>query len=144
MTDLSTNPSTEASTEPSTKEAFKEHVKDPSIWKRLLFMIMVGILYSAAEVVLCVVVLFQFLNVLITGSKNDKVLAFGAQLSTYAYQIFRYLTFNSEEQPFPIGDWPSDKALAEKTAARKTVARKPAAKKAAPKTAKPAAETATE
>ncbi|HKI62787.1 MAG TPA: DUF4389 domain-containing protein [Mariprofundaceae bacterium] len=148
-------------TEQSTSDEIKTHVKDANIWKRLLFMILFTILYSAAEVVLCVVVLFQFLTVLFTGSKNDKVLSFGAQLSTYVYQIVRFLTFNTDDQPYPVADWPSDNALAEKTATAakapaaakaaakpatatkpKTAVRKPAAKKAAPKgvAAKPAAD----
>jgi len=133
-------------TEQSKTEEIKEHVKDAGIWKRLLIMILFAILYSAAEIVIGVVVLFQFLTVLITGARNDKVLSFGAQLSSYAYQVFSYLTFNSEYQPYPMGDWPSDKPLAEKTvaakpkaAARKPAARKAPARKAAPKAAKPAA-----
>jgi hypothetical protein len=126
----------------------KTNVKDSSVWKRLLFMILFTILYSAAEVVLAVVVIYQFLSLLLTSNKNDKVLSFGAQISKYAYQIFSYLTFNSEEKPFPIGDWPTDKPLAEKEdetvkpkrAPRKPAARKPAAKKATVKKNTPKAE----
>jgi hypothetical protein len=130
--------SRQAMSEQSTSEEIKAHVKDANIWKRLLFMILFTILYSAAEVVLAVVVLYQFLTVLITGSKNDKVLSFGAQLSTYVYQIVRFLTFNTEDQPYPSADWPSDKALAEKAkTAPKAATKTPAAAKAA--AAKPAA-----
>ena len=32
---------------------------------------------------------------------------FGQSLATYTYQIVMYLTFNTEEQPFPFADWPS-------------------------------------
>lgn len=96
-------------------DAIKEHVKNTSVWTRLLFMTLFAVLYWVAEVVLVVVVLFQFLAVLFTGKKNDQVLAFGAQLSSYAYQIFRYLTFNSEDKPFPLGNWPTDKALTEQS-----------------------------
>ncbi|MDQ6955855.1 MAG: DUF4389 domain-containing protein [Mariprofundaceae bacterium] len=113
-------------------DELKNNIKNSSVWKRLLFMIFFSILYSAAEVVLAVVVLYQFLSLLITGNKNEKVLSFGAQISTYAYQVFSYLTFNTEDKPFPMSDWPSDKALSEKVA-KKTAARraprKPAAKK---------------
>jgi len=115
-------------------DELKEHVKDSSVWVRLLFMVLFAVLYWVAEVVLAVVVLFQFLSVLFTGQKNDKVLSFGAQLSTYAYQIFRYLTYNSEEKPFPLGDWPSDVALAEAVKPKPRAApRKRAVKKDAPK-----------
>jgi len=119
-------------------DELKGHVKDSSVWVRLLFMALFAVLYWVAEVVLAVVVLFQFLSVLFTGQKNDKVLSFGAQLSTYAYQIFRYLTYNSEEKPFPLSDWPSDDSLvkqAEEASKPKPRAapRKRAVKKEAPK-----------
>jgi len=139
--------------EQPTTEEIKENVTNTNVWLRLLYMVLFSILYWAAEAILGVVIVFQFLFLLITGNKNDKVLAFGAQLSTYAYQIFRYLTFNSEEQPFPLGEWPNDKTLIEegptaekpKRAARKPAAKKPATRKTAAKKAAPKAEdTATE
>ena len=37
---------------------------------------------------------------------NDRLLRFGGELSDFLYQIFLYLTFNSEEKPFPFADWP--------------------------------------
>ncbi|NOR72736.1 MAG: DUF4389 domain-containing protein [Mariprofundaceae bacterium] len=119
-------------------DELKEHVKDSSVWVRLLFMLLFSVLYWAAEMVLAVVVVFQFFSVLFTGKKNSRVLALGAQLSTYAYQVFRYLTYNSEEKPFPLGDWPSDKALAEQAkpapkSKPRAAPRKRAVKKAAPK-----------
>lgn len=91
----------------------KEHVKDTSVWMRVLYMALFAMLYWVAEVVIAVVVLFQFLSVLFTGKKNDKVLQLGAQLSTYAYQIFSFLTYNSEVHPFPMGEWPSGAKLTE-------------------------------
>jgi len=106
-------------------EQVKENVKNSSAWLRLAYMVLFAVLYSVAEVVLTVVVVFQFLSVLITGEKNGKVLALGAQLSTYAYQVFSYLTYNSETQPFPFGDWPSGNSLSE-------AVEKPTAKAAGP------------
>ncbi len=137
--------------EQPTADELKANVQNTNVWVRLFFMALFAILYWGAEVVLIIVVLFQFLSVLLTGEKNDRVLAFGAQLSSYAYQIFRFLTFNSEEKPFPLGDWPSDdellavtapaatktaaeeKAEAEKAAKPKRAPRKPATKKTAAK-----------
>lgn len=112
----------------------KSNLKNSGVWNRLLFMVLFAILYSVAEVVLAIVVLYQLLSLLITGNKNEKVLSFGAQISTYAYQVFSYLTFNTEYKPFPVSDWPSDKPLAEKVEEpikTKRAPRKPAAKKIA-------------
>lgn len=80
--------------------------KDRSIWMRALYMIVFGILYSVAEIVVVAVVVFQFFCVLFTGAKNAKALDFGRSLSIYIYQILRFETFDSEYLPFPFGDWP--------------------------------------
>jgi len=116
----------------------KEHVKDTNVWLRLLFMLLFSIIYSVAEVVIAVVVIFQFLHVLFTGKKNEKVLSLGGQLSTFAYQVFSYLTYNSEVKPFPFADWPSGRLLAEKQEEKKPVRRRAPAAKAAAKPAKAA------
>jgi hypothetical protein len=65
------------------------------------------ILFSRiAELVLGVVILFQFLLRPFTGETNDRLLKLGQGLSTYLYQCFQYLTFNTEYQPYPFGAWP--------------------------------------
>ena len=79
---------------------------EPSIWQRLLYMLLFFIIYSVAEIVIYASVIFQFLAVLVTGQSNERLLVFGQSLSTYVYQIMRFLTFNSEQHPFPIGAWP--------------------------------------
>jgi len=46
--------------------------------------------------------------VLFTGETNKLLEKFGQSLAAYTYQIIRYLTFNTEERPFPFDlDWPS-------------------------------------
>ena len=96
-------------------DELKQHVRDSGVWMRLLFMLVLAVLYGVAEVVLSAVVVLQFLIVLFTGEKNARLLSLGAGLSTYAYQVFRYLTFNSEQRPFPFSDWPADGPLVEAT-----------------------------
>ncbi len=123
--------SDEAKSQEVKGEEIVEHVKNSSAWTRLVFMLIFAALYWVAEVVLAMVVTFQFLCVLFTGDKNEKVLTLGAQLSTYAYQIFRFLTYNSEEKPFPMSDWPSDAALAEASASKPARKRAPAKKRTA-------------
>lgn len=80
------------------------------VWKRGLFMLMFFVLYGVAEAVLTMLVLVQFVLVLITGSANQQLLRLGSSLSVYSYQVFSYLTFNSEQQPFPMDDWPQDES----------------------------------
>jgi hypothetical protein len=93
-------------------EALKENVKSGSTWMRLLFMIVVAFLYSVSRIVVGAVVVFQFFWVLFTGEKNAKLLTLGQSLSTYTYQAVGYLTFTTEERPFPFdADWPTGPPL---------------------------------
>ncbi len=84
-----------------------KHLKNTSTWKRILFMIVFAIAYNVAEVVLIVVVIVQLGFKLITGNTNDQLVNFGNQLSQYVFAIFKYLTFNTEERPFPFAEWPA-------------------------------------
>ena len=86
----------------------KENLKTRSTWRRLFFMFVVILLYSVSRVVVSMVVLLQFFWVLFTGETNKPLERFGQSLATYTYQIIRYLTFNTEERPFPFDlDWPA-------------------------------------
>ena len=86
----------------------KENLKRGSTWLRLFFMFVVVILYSVSRVVVSLVVLLQFFWVLLSGETNESLENFGQSLATYTYQIISYLTFNTEERPFPFDlDWPT-------------------------------------
>ena len=85
----------------------KEHISSTTTWGRALFMVLFGIIYSVAEIVLVTVAVLQFCFVLFTASTNARLLHFGAELSDFLYQIFLYLTYNKEEKPFPFANWPT-------------------------------------
>lgn len=70
-------------------------------------MLLFGLIYSLAELVAAAVAIFQFLNNLVTGKSNVRLLDFGKSISIYIYQIWSFLTFNSEELPYPFSHWPS-------------------------------------
>lgn len=109
----------------------KGNLKNTEVWMRLLYIVIVYVLYGAAKVVLFVMVLFQFLSTLFTGKTNERLLAFGKQLSDYIYQTVQYLSYTSDDKPFPFAEWPTGEKAepAKKSAAPK----KKAVKKKAPK-----------
>lgn len=86
----------------------KSNVSSTDTWGRALFMILFGIIYSVAEIVLITVVVIQFCFVLFSGDKNIRLLQFGKELSEFIYQVFLYQTFNSDDKPFPFANWPSE------------------------------------
>lgn len=89
----------------------EENLKSRGTWTRLLFMVICAILISLASFVGTFVVVFGFLWVLVTGDVNVQIRQVGQSIAAYVYENIRYLTFNTEDRPFPLGnDWPSGKA----------------------------------
>lgn len=84
----------------------KDNIKSQSTWKRGLYMLLYAIFYTIAEIVLFAVVIFQFLMKLFTGETNQRLRKLGQSLSTYAYQVLLFLSFNTEYHPYPFGAWP--------------------------------------
>ena len=86
----------------------EEHLKSRATWTRLLFMLLSYILVSLAGMVGSVVVVLGFLMVLFTGEVNRELKGVGQSIAAYIYENIRYLTFNTDERPFPFGgDWPA-------------------------------------
>ena len=103
-----------ATKRPAVNDSTQHSLTDRAFWMRALFMLFYLFAYSVAEVVLTLVVLFQFVVVLFTGRANEAALKLGNNLAAYVYQIMRYLTYNTEAQPFPFSDWPDDQAEGER------------------------------
>ena len=86
----------------------EKNVKQKSTWVRLFFMLVLAILYGLSRIVIGAVVVIQFFYVLLTGETKDELKAFGHSLAIYSYEVIDYLTFNTEDKPFPFeGAWPT-------------------------------------
>ncbi len=91
----------------------KENMTPQEAWTRGLFMVMFFILLQLAKIVAGMVVVLQFLFTIFTNQTNDNLLHFGGSLSRYIYQVWRFLTYNTEAQPFPFAPWPDTQAAME-------------------------------
>jgi len=86
----------------------EKNVKQKSTWVRLFFMLVLAFLYGLSRLVIAAVVVIQFFYVLLTGETKEMLKAFGHSLAIYSYQVVDYLTFNTDEKPFPFeGEWPT-------------------------------------
>lgn len=95
------------SRQPRRRHPLEEHLTKKSTWLRLVFIVIFGVIWWITELVLTAVVVVQFLWVLFNGEPNERLRAFGQSLARYAYQLFRYVTFNTDARPFPFDlDWP--------------------------------------
>lgn len=88
-------------------EELKSNLLSPRHWLRLVFMLLFAALLQVASIIMWVLVFLQFLFSLVTGQDNLNLRRFGHSLSTYIYQTLKFLTYSSEEKPFPFSDWPS-------------------------------------
>jgi len=75
-------------------------------WLRGLYMLLFLIVYSIVEIIITAIAIFQFLFLLFTREPSDRLLDFGDDLTVYIYQIWQFLTMNSETRPWPFAPWP--------------------------------------
>ena len=85
----------------------KVHLTNPATWIRLGFMLLFALLLIAGRLVIRILVVVQFTLVLVTGSDNENLRNLGQGLGKWIYQAVMFLTFNSEEKPFPFDEWPT-------------------------------------
>jgi hypothetical protein len=86
----------------------EENLKSGATWLRGLFMLVSCILASVALFVGTWIVIFGFFWVLFTGEVNRQLKEAGQSVAAYLYNIARFLTYNTDEKPFPLGgEWPS-------------------------------------
>ncbi len=80
----------------------REPATPDSIWMRLLFMILISIMIGAAQTVLGVATMIQFVILLISKGKPNPALAeFGTSLGIWIAKAARYQTAASEVKPWP-------------------------------------------
>lgn len=81
----------------------------PSRWARLIPMIVLIICFGLAEAALYIIALIQFIWSLVNEEPNEQLADFGTALSVWMAQDAKYLSYASEEKPFPWASWPDPK-----------------------------------
>ena len=85
----------------------KMSLLNSNTWIRGAYMLLFGLLLVAARLIISLVVVVQFIFVLFFGSDNDNLRNLGQGLGKWVYQTLMFLTFNSEDKPFPFDEWPT-------------------------------------
>ena len=76
-------------------------------WVRALMMILLAMAFQLAAAVLCVVAVVQLIMALVSDAPNPRLSEMGLALGRYIRQIADFVSFGSEDAPFPFADWPS-------------------------------------
>jgi hypothetical protein len=87
------------------EQEINDNLKKISTWKRIFFILVFAVIVGLVRILLWAVILLQIASALLTGEPNRNILAFGRKLSAYLYHILLFLTYNSEQLPFPFTDW---------------------------------------
>jgi hypothetical protein len=117
----------------------KENAKNVDTWLRGLFILVFGVIFYFLCGIIWLLVIFQFITKVITGNLNKQLEHSSGGLTQYAFQILRYITFQSEERPFPFSPWPDNGAIEsspppEDSTTRSTTRKKTVSKKTKKKT----------
>lgn len=75
---------------------------------RLLYMLLMAFILQFCGTLLFILAIVQFIIVVVDDVPNARLATFGRRLGSYAKQIVEFLSFSSEQVPFPFSDWPSD------------------------------------
>lgn len=92
-------------------EQLKENVTSGKTWMRFLYIVLFALFFKLAALILGVLVVVQFVFTLFKGIDNSRVRAFGSSLAQYMFQTISFLTYNSDEKPFPFSDWPEPTSI---------------------------------
>ena len=87
-------------------EEWKDNFLKQGKWIRLFWMVSFSFVYYLSMTVLWLIVFFQFLFVLITDKRSENISHVSLGFRHYMVQILDYLTYHSEEKPFPFSDFP--------------------------------------
>lgn len=83
-----------------------EQTKNLAGWQRVLFVVIFWIAFYVTQMVVGLVAVAQCVFLLITGDPNEQLRKLGDSLGKYVHDILRYVTFNSDQRPFPFTDFP--------------------------------------
>ena len=82
------------------------NVKRSSTWMRIVYMIGFCIVLYVVSVVIWFLTGAQALFSIFTGSDNRNLRLLGASLAEYVNQILKFITYNSQDRPFPFRPFP--------------------------------------
>ena len=83
-----------------------------SVWLRGLLMVLMAIAFQISGTLLAIGAIVQFVLALLSNGPNARLIAFGQSLGLYLSQIADFVSFATEEVPFPFSAWPSPTLVA--------------------------------
>ena len=73
---------------------------------KILYLIFFYLIYGMTDIALFIIAIMQTLLNLFSDGPSKPLQRTGKSLGLYVKQITEYLSYASEEKPFPFSDWP--------------------------------------
>ncbi len=97
----------------------KDNLTNRSTWMRVVYMILFAVIFYIVALVIALVAVVQFLSRLFTGKVNQQLQALGQGVGVYVNEITVFLTYHTDDKPYPFAPWPKGSAGAGKAARAK-------------------------
>ena len=97
----------------------KDNLTSRITWMRVVYMILFAVIFYIVEFVIAVVAIVQFLSTLFTGKANRQLQALGQGVGAYVNEITVFLTYHTDDKPYPFAPWPKGAPGAGKAARAK-------------------------
>ena len=88
-------------------EEIKTNKREKPGLSRALYTLLYLLVGRFISMVLFVIAITQYIYSWLTGEPNEKILHFTEDLGEYTKQLVCYVGFNTDEKPWPVGDWPN-------------------------------------
>tara|TARA_A100001011_G_scaffold231584_2_gene239607 strand:+ start:2924 stop:3247 length:324 start_codon:yes stop_codon:yes gene_type:complete len=86
--------------------ALTENIKEPSIWVNFFLKIFYLVFLNFIVPFLGFITLLQLLFSIGSKKPNENLVTFSKKISSYIYQIINFITYSSDQRPWPFNSFP--------------------------------------
>ena len=83
-----------------------ENIKEPSIWVNFFLKVIYLVFLNFIVPFLGFITLLQLLFSIGSKKPNENLVSFSKKISIYVYQIINFITYSSDERPWPFNAFP--------------------------------------
>lgn len=84
------------------EDQIKSQVQDTGTWVRLFFTLLFIVIFYVVFFITSAVALIQFVTRILTGKPLGSLMDFNSKLAEYARDLVAYITYASDDKPFPF------------------------------------------
>jgi len=79
-----------------------------NLWIRAAYMFVCALAFGLTETLVCLLAIINLVYRAFKDENNQNIVDFGCALGRYVQQLTNFMTFNTEQVPFPFDKWPGD------------------------------------